>query len=104
MQKLIFATAAALALASPSLAADAHATGNLPIRSGPGEFYRVIGTLPDGARVGLSTCTRQQRWCKIIYDDGPNGWVAGSYLVGSAAKNRASPPEFTGGFMTFGFR
>ncbi len=103
MQKLIL-VAALLTLATPVAAANARATGNLPIRSGPGEFYRVIGTLPDGARVGLSTCTRQQRWCKIIYGDGPDGWVAGSYLVGSAAKNRVSPPEFTGGFMTFGFR
>lgn len=86
----------------PAVAAEARATGNLPIRSGPGSWYPVVGTLPDGERVGLSRCTRQSAWCKIIYDDGPDGWVRGSYLVGSAAKMRATPPEFTNPFMKIG--
>ena len=100
MRAILFATILA-ALATPAVAADARATGNLPIRSGPGDFYRVIGTLPDGARVGLSRCTRHSIWCKIIYDDGPDGWVLGSYLVGSAAKMHATPSEFTNPFRMF---
>jgi uncharacterized protein YraI len=92
--------AGALGLGVPAIAqaAEARATGNLPIRSGPGDHYRVIGTLPDGTFVGLSDCTRQSRWCRIIYDDGPDGWVRGSYLVGSPAKARVTPPEFTNPF------
>ena len=97
MRAILFAALAVL-VATPAFAADARATGNLPIRSGPGDFYRVIGTLPDNARVGLSRCTRQSIWCKIVYDDGPDGWVLGSYLVGSAAKMRATPSEFTNPF------
>jgi hypothetical protein len=43
----------------------------------------------------LSRCTRESIWCRIVYEDGPDGWVLGSYLVGSAAKMRVTPPEFT---------
>lgn len=98
MKKPLILAAALAALAAPVAAAEARATGDLPIRSGPGSGYRTIGTLPDGTSVGLSRCTRQSRWCKIIYDDGPNGWVRGSYLVGSAAKMRVTPPEFVNPF------
>lgn len=89
------ALAALLLGVTAGAAAEARATGNLPIRSGPGQFYARIGTLPDGERVGLSRCTRKAYWCKIIYDDGPDGWVLGDYLVGAAAKLRVTPPEFT---------
>ena len=101
MKSTLALAAALVALATPASAAEARATGDLPIRSGPGSWYRVIGTLPDGTRVGLSRCTRQSRWCKIIYDDGPDGWVLGSYLVGAAAKMRATPPEFVDPFRMF---
>ncbi|RYE87343.1 MAG: SH3 domain-containing protein [Hyphomicrobiales bacterium] len=100
MQPFILA-AALIALVAPAAAAEARATGNLPIHSGPGQSYRVIGTLPDGVSVGLSRCTRQSRWCRIVYDDGPNGWVLGSYLVGSAAKMHVTPPEFTNPMRLF---
>ena len=83
------------AMITPAAAAEARATGNLPIRSGPGDYYARIGTLPDGARVELSRCTRKAFWCRIVYDDGPDGWVLGDYLVGAAAKLRVTPPEFT---------
>ena len=100
MRAILFAAFAAC-IATPAFAADARATGNLPIRSGPGDFYRVIGTLPDNTSVGLSRCTRQSIWCKIVYDEGPDGWVLGSYLVGSAAKMHATPSEFTNPFRMF---
>ncbi|WP_417729674.1 SH3 domain-containing protein [Roseovarius sp.] len=104
MLRPLVLAAALLALATPAFAAStARATGNLPIRSGPGDYYRTISTLPDGTRVGLSQCTRHSRWCKIVYDDGPDGWVLGSYLVGSPAKARVTPPDFSGRFLDFGF-
>jgi uncharacterized protein YraI len=100
--KTVLLAAALVALAAPAAtAAEARATADLPIRSGPGSGYRVIGTLADGDYVRLSRCTRESRWCKIIYEDGPDGWVRGSYLVGSAAKMRATPPEFTNPFKMF---
>ena len=92
---LIAAALVLTTLATPAQAATARATGDLPIRSGPGSYYRVIGILPDDTRVELSRCTRQSNWCKIVFEDGPDGWVRGSYLVGAAAKLRVTPPEFT---------
>jgi len=99
---ILVALAAIVAPAGAAVAAEARATGSLPIRSGPGQFYAQIGTLPDGARVGLSRCTRKAYWCKIIYDDGPDGWVLGDYLVGEAAKIPVTPPEFTNPLGMFG--
>lgn len=78
----------------PLAAAEARATGTLAIHAGPGGWTAIIGTLPDGARVGLSRCTREARWCRIRSPDYPGGWVRGAYLVGAAAKARATPPEF----------
>ena len=54
----------------------------------------VIGKLPDGVSVELSRCAREARWCRIRSEQYPSGWVRGAYLVGAAAKARATPPEF----------
>ena len=91
----------ALALAAPALAPlpalaastkTARATGDLPIRSGPGTRYDIIGTLKNGARVYLEQCTRSQNWCLFVDKSGtPVGWVRGSYLVGSGAKLQVTP-------------
>lgn len=78
----------------PLVAAEARATGNLSIHAGPASWTAIIGTLPDGVSVALSRCTREARWCRIRSDEFPDGWVRGSYLVGAAAKARATPPEF----------
>lgn len=79
----------------PAIAASkntARATGDLPIRSGPGTRYAVIGTLKDGARVHLEECTRSQNWCLFVDRTGkPVGWVRASYLVGSPAKLEVTP-------------
>jgi uncharacterized protein YraI len=91
--------AAALAAATfaplPALAASkstARASADLPIRSGPGTRYAVIGTLKKNAKVHLETCTRSQNWCLFVDSDGDEvGWVRGSYLVGSGAKNQVTP-------------
>ena len=100
---MVLATLVAIAApAGAAGAAEARATGNLPIRSGPGQFFAQIGTLPDGASVSLTRCTPRAYWCKIVYDHGPDGWVLGDYLVGSAAKIRVTPPEFTNPTLMFG--
>lgn len=87
---LMFATAPAEAVSKSTV----RASGNVPIYAGPGMRYRVIGKLMNGERVFLSTCTRESIWCKIVNDNGPDGWVRGSSVVGSPAKVDVTPPSF----------
>jgi len=96
LKALVIAGLAAATFAPlPALAASqstARASADLPIRSGPGTRYAVIGTLNKNAKVHLETCTRSQNWCLFLDRDGDEvGWVRGSYLVGSPAKNQVTP-------------
>lgn len=92
-----FAVLAAL-VALPAEAASrstAHASGNIPVRAGPGVGYEIIGTLRQGVAVHLQRCTRNSGWCLFLDKSGePAGWVRGSYLVGSAAKLEVTPHRF----------
>jgi uncharacterized protein YraI len=93
-----FVAAVAIALAATPAAAapTARASGVLAIHTGPGDFYPVIDKLGKNERVTLSQCTRHARWCLAHQlDGGPSGWVAGSYLIGSPAKNEVTPFEFS---------
>jgi len=83
--------------AAPALAANtARASGVLAVRTGPGDYYPLVDKLRNNERVAVASCTRQQRWCLIDQlDGGPSGWVPGSYLVGSPAKNAVTPFEFS---------
>ena len=83
-----------LAGALPAFAGEARASGDVPVRRGPGEDYRVIDHLVDGAHYEVEDCTRRARWCLVSEDGELLGWVRGSYLVGSAPKNRVTPIEF----------
>lgn len=74
------------AVAAPT----ARASATLTIYAGPGQLYAPIGRLPRNSVVSLSECTPRATWCRIVHD-GPDGWVLGSYLVGSAAKVEATP-------------
>ena len=97
MLRTLFA-ALLLALATaPSLAADtARASGTLVVRAGPGDYYPAVARLKKNERVAVASCTRESRWCLIHQlDGGPSGWVPGSYLVGSAAKNAVTPFQFS---------
>jgi uncharacterized protein YraI len=87
-------TLAAASLAGPALAGEARASGNVPVRLGPGSGYPVVDRLVNGNYYEVEDCTRQSRWC-FVSDDGEDlGWVRGSSMVGSAAKNRVTPFEF----------
>ena len=94
----IAAVAVAMLAATPALASSVRATGNVLIHRGPGDQYRVVGVLPHGTRVELSQCTKQSQWCKIVYDDGPDGWVFGPAVVGQAAKINVTPGESISSF------
>lgn len=84
-------------LAVPALAAStARASGVLAVHAGPGDYYPTIDRLAKNERVVPTLCTRHARWCRIRQlDGGPAGWVAGSYLIGSPAKNAVTPFEFS---------
>ena len=89
------------ALAAPTLAesastSTARASGDLPLRAGPGSGYAVIDRLADGTRVYLERCTTESNWCLVLIDDEPAGWARGSYLVGSGAKLQVTPHKFLG--------
>lgn len=96
----------ALSLVAASLAAlpaeaasrgTARASGDIPVRAGPGSGYETIGTLRSGTEVRLQRCTRNSNWCLFLDKSGePAGWVRGSYLVGSGAKLEVTPYKFEG--------
>lgn len=90
--------AAALLGPLPAEAASrgtAHASGDIPVRAGPGVGYEIIGTLKKGVDVRLQRCTRDAGWCLFLSRSGePAGWVRGSYLVGSGAKLEVTTHKF----------
>jgi uncharacterized protein YraI len=86
--------AAAPIAAVPAAAAEARASGDVPVRAGPGNRYRIIDRLHDGEYYEVLRCTRQSLWCLVGEGRYELGWVRGSYLVGSGAKARATPFEF----------
>lgn len=95
-----FAAAALIALAAiPATAASnltARSSGVQAVKDGPGHYYATIGKLADQERVRVTFCTRGQYWCEIRTLDGElDGWVEGSYLIGSGAKNAVTPFEFS---------
>lgn len=73
-----------------------RASGNVPLRDGPGARYDIIGKLANGTRVHLERCTRESNWCLVLIDGEPAGWARGSYLVGSGAKLQVTPQRFLG--------
>jgi len=97
MKPLALAALATLALAlsaAPAVAGEARASGNVPVHSGPGSYYRVIDHLIDDEYYEVEDCTRQARWCLVSEAGDLLGWVRGSSLVGSGAKVNVTPFEF----------
>ena len=94
LKRALIAALALAALTAPARAAEARASGNVPVREGPGSRYDVIDRLVDGEYYEVLDCTRGSRWCLVGEGDYELGWVLGSYLVGSGAKSRVTPFEF----------
>ncbi len=100
LARTAFAAVALLALTTlPALAVSnltARSSGVQAVHTGPGSFYPAIGKLRDQERVHVLQCTYEQRWCEVAQlTGGLDGWVPGSYLIGSGAKNAVSPFEFS---------
>jgi uncharacterized protein YraI len=91
---IVAATLALPAAAEAASTSTARASGNVPLRAGPGSSFATIGRLPDGTRVHLERCTRESNWCLVLIDGEPAGWARGSYLVGSGAKLQVTPRRF----------
>jgi uncharacterized protein YraI len=51
------------------------------LRSGPGEKWKAIATIPPQTRVDASGCSQGwlYKWCKVRYE-GKSGYVNGAYL------------------------
>ena len=88
--------------AAPALAGEARASGNVPVREGPGSRFDIIDRLVDGEYYEVEECTLQQHWCLVSEDGYELGWVRASYIVGSGAKNAVTPWDFV--FRPFPFR
>lgn len=100
LTRTVFVSALLLGLAATALpaaaASTARSSGIQAVHAGPGSYYPVLGKLRDQEQVAVTDCTRKARWCKVRpLDGGPSGWVPGSYLIGSAAKNAVTPFEFS---------
>ncbi|MGN6307286.1 MAG: SH3 domain-containing protein [Mesorhizobium sp.] len=68
-------------ISAPSLAeaANAYATGNVNMRSGPGTGYARIATIPAGAAVTIRGCLSGYSWCDVSFA-GRRGWASSDYL------------------------
>ena len=91
--------AAAALLASAAVASAAIVTNDLNLRTGPGTGYRVIDTMPSGARVRVLDCGGS--WCRVSWH-GITGYASASYLGGgayAAAPVYVAPPPV----VSFGF-
>lgn len=77
MYSAILAFAALTGVSSAAQAANAFATAEVNVRSGPSTSYDVVGVLGAGTRVQLSVC--RDGWCSI--EQGSlHGWANKSYL------------------------
>ncbi|HCD84025.1 SH3 domain-containing protein [Agrobacterium tumefaciens] len=88
--KTIIASLALLVGASlPSLAeaANAYATGNVNIRTGPGTQYARTGTIPAGATLTIRGCLNGYSWCEVIFA-GQRGWASSNYLQATYQNRR----------------
>ncbi|MFZ2099148.1 MAG: peptidase inhibitor family I36 protein [Oricola sp.] len=74
-----FAAAALAASATSAFGAEAAATAQVNVRSGPGTSFAVVDQLYAGEVVDVVECNAPNTWCRI-YHEGPDGWVSRTYL------------------------
>jgi len=67
-----------LATTMAALAVPAVAKSAVNVRTGPATSFNRVDTLRRGERVNVTQC--QNGWC-YVEKSGPNGWVAGNYLL-----------------------
>lgn len=79
MRMKLLALAGAALLLPAGTASAAVVTHGLNLRSGPSTHYRVIDTMPAGARVAVLGCGAY--WCRVSWR-GEQGYASRSYLAG----------------------
>jgi len=90
LKSITVLSAAALGLSlmvNSANAVEASAKSAVNIRTGPGTGYAKVDALYAGEVVNITQC--QRRWCYIQHP-GPDGWVAGNYLIASSASGASS--------------
>ncbi|WP_019223910.1 SH3 domain-containing protein [Bartonella rattaustraliani] len=55
------------------------ASGQVIFRTGPATSYKVIETIPVGAKVQINGCLPHKSWCFLHYN-GKAGWASARYL------------------------
>jgi len=88
MRLKILSLAAGALLLSAGAASAAVVTHDLNLRSGRGIQYRVIGTMPAGARVAVLGCS--SGWCRVNWH-GTIGYASANYLTNDRAVYAAAP-------------
>lgn len=87
-----------LGMAGAAMAAQAVATTNVNVRSGPGSGYAAIDTLRRNEVVDVTNC--RGGWC-YVEKAGPDGWVSANYLQGARDRYSSQPSiNFSFGFGT----
>lgn len=87
---LIMGGAVVLGTAGAAFATPAVATGTVNVRSGPSAGYQRIDSLFRGERVDVREC--RGSWCYVT-QDGPDGWVAASYLQRGRVQQQSVKPS-----------
>jgi uncharacterized protein YraI len=77
-----------LGMAGAASAAQAIATGNVNVRSGPSAQYQRVDTLQRGQLVEVRDC--RGGWC-YVEKRGPDGWVAANYLQQGRSQQSIKP-------------
>lgn len=55
------------------------ASGQVVLRTGPATAYKVIETIPTGAKVQINGCLPNKSWCSLHYNR-KAGWASAHYL------------------------
>lgn len=101
LAKTLLATTAGLLMTGTALAqtANATATTDLNIRSGPGPQFETVGVVANGDAAVVNGCLSEGMWCEIDYN-GTVGWAYSDYLTveaqGSTIVLTERPPELVG--------
>lgn len=77
-----------LGMAGAAAAAQAVATGNVNVRSGPSAQYQRVDVLQRGQLVEVRGC--RGSWC-YVEKRGPDGWVSANYLQQGRLQHSSKP-------------
>lgn|GEM_PF-5756725 len=95
---LLIASVANAQQGSTSALQVAHVTStaaSVNLRSGPGQDYAVIQTVPNGTEVTITDANEDQTWLRVRLDDGAEGWISAVLLIIDATQSTVPTPAPT---------